>query len=405
MLETKFSFLDMHIHRSWLRKIVTGMVWIFIAVRLAAAVGTTDTSSLVLEQLERSREQYRTVETWQQRRVQLRDNFLKGAGLWPLPEKSPLNPIVHSRREYDGYSVENIALESMPGFYCTGNLYRPLKTKRPGPAILCPHGHFTPLGRFRAEQQIRCAHLARMGATVLSYSMVGWQDSQQTSHKDPLVLALQTWNSIRALDYLAGLPEVDASRIGMTGASGGGTQTFFLAFLDDRIAASAPVGIVYPWAPPLGCLCESGLPVMQAAGTNAIELAASIAPRPQLFISIGHDNTRDFPKVGFPFVRDVYDILKRADAARNVHLPDEYHDFGLSKRRAVYEFFAQHLQLPLLPEAADSIVIESPEQMEVFNGSHPLPANALQGSAAVDQALISLPRSVPRASAASNPLN
>ena len=117
MLETKFSFLDMHIHRSWLRKIVTGMVWIFIAVRLAAAVGTTDTSSLVLEQLERSREQYRTVETWQQRRVQLRDNFLKGAGLWPLPEKSPLNPIVHSRREYDGYSVENIALESMPGFY------------------------------------------------------------------------------------------------------------------------------------------------------------------------------------------------------------------------------------------------------------------------------------------------
>jgi hypothetical protein len=72
-----------------------------------------------------------------------------------------LKVIVHSRREYDGYSVENVALETMPGFFCTGNLYRPLKQDRPGPGILCPHGHFKPLGRMRPEQQIRCAQFAK----------------------------------------------------------------------------------------------------------------------------------------------------------------------------------------------------------------------------------------------------
>jgi len=139
----------------------------------------------------------------------------------------------------------------------------------------------------RPEHQIRCAQFARLGATVFSYSMVGWQDSQQTTHTDPLVLALQTWNSIRALDYLCSLSGVDTNRLGVTGASGGGTQTFFLAALDDRVRVSAPVVIVYPWTEPDGCRCEGGMPVMQKAQTDAIELTASVAPRPQLIVSCG----------------------------------------------------------------------------------------------------------------------
>ena len=130
-----------------------------------------------------------------------------------------------------------------------------------GAGILCPHGHFKPLGRFRADQQIRCAQLARDGATVYSYSMVGWQDSRQTTHDDPHVLALQTWNSLKALDFLSSLDGVDPKRIGMTGVSGGGTQTLYLALLDDRVRASAPVVILYPWSAPEGCcLCEGGFP-------------------------------------------------------------------------------------------------------------------------------------------------
>jgi hypothetical protein len=215
---------------------------------------------LVLQQLVESKEKYRSADAWTSRRKELREGFFKGAGLWPLPEHKTVSAIVHSHREHDGYTVENVALETMPGFFCTGNLYRPAKNSVPGPGILCPHGHFRPLGRMREDHQIRCAHFARMGATVFSYSMVGWQDSQQTTHDDPLVLALQTWNSIRALDYLSSLPEVDAKRIGVTGASGGATQTFFLAALDDRVRVSAPVVIVYPWTAPDGCKCEGGLP-------------------------------------------------------------------------------------------------------------------------------------------------
>jgi hypothetical protein len=367
-----------------------GLVLLIVAVALPLRALADEKT--VLAQLERSRQAYRTTDDWAQRRTQLREGFLRGAGLWPLPDRPPLKAIVHSRREYDGYSVENIGLETMPGFYCTGNLYRPLAREKAGPAILCPHGHFRPLGRFREDQQIRCALFAQMGATVFSYSMVGWQDSQQATHDDPLVLALQTWNSLRALDYLCALPEVDPMRIGMTGASGGGTQTFFLAMLDDRVRASAPVVIVYPWTSPDGCRCEGGMPVMQEARTNAIELAASIAPRPQLLISVGNDPTQDFPRNGFPFLKSVYEIHGHPELARNLHLPTEGHDFGPTKREAVAAFFVEHLGLAPLNEDRTKIRIEAPAQMEVFNADHPLPAGAIHGSTEVADVLKSLPR-------------
>ena len=231
-----------------------------------------------------------------------------------------------------------------------------------------------------------------MGATVFSYSMVGWQDSTQTTHNDPLVLALQTFSSIRVLDYLTSLPGVDETRLGVTGASGGGTQTFFLAALDERIKVSAPVVIVYPWAAPQGCRCEGGMPVMHSSRTNAIELAASVAPRPQLLISVGNDPTEDFPGTGFPFIRHVYDVCGDAGRVENLHLPDEAHDFGPSKRKAVYAFFARHLAMPLLREDRERIVLEKPAQMRVFDNRHPLPAHAVRGSAEVAQAFASLKR-------------
>ncbi len=347
---------------------------------------------LVAQQLANSRARHGTLEAWERRSAQLREEFLKAAKLWPLPDRAPLRAIVHSRREHDGYSVENIAIESMPGFYCTGNLYRPLGATTPGPGVLCPHGHFRPMGRFREEHQIRCAHLARLGATVFSYSMVGWNDSRQTTHRDPYALALQTLNGIAAIDYLSGLPGVDPARIGVTGASGGGTQAFFQALIDERVTASCPVGIVYPWTDELGCVCEGGMPVMRAAGTNAIELAAAVAPRAQLFISIGGDKTRDFPEVGFPFVRSVYALHGRADRVADAHFADELHDFGPSKRRAMYQFFAQHLGLIFRPENAATIALETPRQMDAFGPGHPLPATALQGTEAVGRAFLALPR-------------
>jgi dienelactone hydrolase len=345
----------------------------------------------VLSQLARMDRESRDAAAWNKRRTELREGFLKGAGLWPLPKQGPLKILRHSLRNHDGYTVENVAIETLPGFFCTGNLYRPEPGGKQGPGILCPHGHFKPLGRFRPEQQIRCAHLARLGATVFSYSMVGWQDSQQTTHDDPNVLAVQTWNSLKALDFLSSLDGVDPKRIGMTGASGGGTQTLYLALLDDRVRASAPVVILYPWAAPEGCCkCEGGLPIMRETHTNCIEFSAAVAPRPQLIVSVGLDQTSEFPQVCFPLIRQAYAASGATENVENVHLPNERHDFGPSKRAAVYRFFSRYLDLPDRPEDLARIAIEEPSQMEVFNKSHPLPPGAISGSSAVAKALARL---------------
>ena len=370
-----------------------------IATPLAIAsvlliASAADDDARVLRQLERSRGSFLSAKDWEERRAELREGFLRGARLWPLPPKTPLNPIVRDERVYADYSVANVALEALPGFFCTGNLYRPLGRPGPRAAILCPHGHF-PLGRFRTEQQIRCAHLARMGAIVFSYSMVGWQDSQQTDHKDPLVLALQTWNSIRVVDYLCNLPEVDPKRIGVTGASGGGTQTFFLTAVDDRISVSVPVVIVYPWSWfSHACNCETGMPVMRSPETNAIELAAVAAPRPQLIISCGlasagnprKDPTCDFPTTGFPFIQDVYRTFGVPDRVRSAHFAAEGHDYGPSKRRETYAFLAVHLGLAAMDEVRERIVIEPPERMSVFTAHDPPPKNVVRGRNAVAEA-------------------
>src|SRR5215472_9335262 len=146
--------------------------WLALVAALAGALstGTTADEARALAQLERSSERYSAPERWAGRRQELRRQFLLGARMWPLPEdRPPVKAIVHGRRVHDGYSVENVALETLPGFYCTGNLYRPLGRPGRGPAILCPHGHFRPLGRMREEHQVRCAQFARMGGTVFSY--------------------------------------------------------------------------------------------------------------------------------------------------------------------------------------------------------------------------------------------
>ncbi|MHC4363484.1 MAG: alpha/beta hydrolase family protein, partial [Planctomycetota bacterium] len=191
------------------------------------------------EQLARFSQSYSSLEGWKARAKNIREGILRGAELVPMLKKRPLSPIIHSRRQYKGYTVENAAFESLPGFFVTGNLYRPQGQTGPFAGILCPHGHFrdpNDFGRFRKDMQKRCATLARMGAVVFSYDMVGWGESNQVAHKHAKALTLQLFNSIRAVDFLTSLEDVDPGRIGVTGASGGGTQTFLLTAVDDRVA-------------------------------------------------------------------------------------------------------------------------------------------------------------------------
>lgn len=342
--------------------------------------------------------------TWKKRRAAVRQGILDGAGLNPMPKKTPLQPLRHSRRAHKGYTVENVAIETAPGLFLCGNLYLPAKRPKSMAAILCPHGHardpnYVKEGRYRPDMQVRCATLARMGAAVFSYDMVGYSDSRKQGwdHRaSDQVLRLQIWNSIRAVDFVLSLPNVDPERIGITGASGGGTQTFLLTALDDRVAAAAPCVMVSAHFYG-GCVCESGLPIHVRPDhiTNNTEIAALCAPRPLLLISCGGDWTLNTPKVEFPFVQRIYEFYGKKGLVENAHIGDEGHDYGPSKRQPMYTFFAKHFKLDSkkgkktgsIEQDEAGIPLEAHTTLQVFNEAHPLPKRAL-----IPNSKVELPR-------------
>ena len=199
--------------------------------------------------------QFPDAASWQAYAAHARERIRQGAGLVPQPRRTPLNAIIRARRDYDGYSVENVAFESVPGYFVTGNLFRPLNAQPPHAAILATHGHTNKIvkpedyaahGRFRPLTQALCASLARMGAVVLTIDMVGHGDSilqvDQDAHRRPFMLTLQAWNAMRAVDFLVALPGVDAKRIAVTGFSMGGTGAWhFAEKYPERFSAVIPV--------------------------------------------------------------------------------------------------------------------------------------------------------------------
>lgn len=221
-----------------------------------------------------------------------------------------------------------------------------------------PHGHFdspnvNESGRYRREVQYRCAMLARMGAIAFNYDMFAWNENSlqvpKEEHYTALALIMQIWNSIRVIDFLSSLSDVDTIRIGITGASGGGTQSFFAAALDHRIALSVPAVIVASHTYG-ACPCEIGSPIHHldnALATNNVEFSALFAPKPQLVISVGKDMTCNTPTVEFPYLQKVYSLYGEKDAIENTHFADEVHDYGPSKRYAMYQFVAKHFNLDI----------------------------------------------------------
>jgi dienelactone hydrolase len=351
-----------------------------------------------------------TKEAWEKRRQDLREQVLVAEGLWPMPAKIPLKPVIHGTIDRDDYTIEKVFFASLPGHYVTGNLYRP-KAKGKHAGVLCPHGHW-PNGRFYennekaiendlksgAEKtkesagyplQARCAQLARMGCVVFHYDMVGYADSKPIGHRSGFTdadaelrlqsfMGLQTFNSIRALDFLLSLPEVDPKRIAVTGASGGGTQTFILTAVDDRPAVAFPA-VMVSTAMQGGCVCENCSYLRQQAGN--IDLAALFAPKP-LAMSGAKDWTIDIETKGLPELKKVYGLYGAEEKVLAKCFPQFGHNYNQVSRELMYNWFNKHLQLGQPePVAEKPFVPVAPKDLSVFNDQHPQPKDAVAAEA------------------------
>ncbi|MBK8504224.1 MAG: acetylxylan esterase [Saprospiraceae bacterium] len=335
------------------------------------------------------RQSITTTKAWTSRAQEIRSQILQATGLQPLPEKCPLNPIYGEKRIFDGYQVQNVAFESLPGVYVTGSLYSPTKMPKEPPGILSPHGHWPnrdDYGRYRPDVQKRCAAMSRMGAVVFTYDMVGYGQLADFGweHKHPETMKLQIWNGIRAVDFLIS-QGVDPKRIACTGASGGGTQTFHLAAVDPRIYISVPV-VMVSYRHFGGCICELGKPIHENKDfkTNNVEIAACIAPKPLLLVSVGTDATETTPEVEYPFIKYIYGLFGKQEMVENAHLPEDEHGYDYNKRAAVYPFLAKHLNLDLSMAMnsdgtlrEEGIIIEEIEDLYLFDENTPFPKNGI----------------------------
>lgn len=378
-----------------------------------------------------------TKAAWELRRAKLKQRVLVATGLWPMPDRTPLNPVIHgkvSRPPIDedrngvkvkriGFTVERVCFESVPNHFVTGLLFRPDDGKKgvKRPAVLCPHGHGGRLQRHGPEKMLqliadgeerflasgqypklaRCAHLARMGCVTFIFDMLGYADSQQISRelahgfkrqrpdfegkeswglfsaqaemRLQSIMGIQTWNAVRCLDFLEQLPDVDAARMAVTGGSGGGTQTILLCAIDERPIAAFPNGMVSS-SMQGGCTCENC--TLLRVGTGNVELAALFAPKPQAMTA-----ANDWTKAmlvngkGFRELRRVYELMGAKNNVACDDLTHFPHNYNYVSRALMYRWFNKHLRLGLKdPYVEEDFKPLAPEEMSVWDSQHPQPA-------------------------------
>ncbi len=321
-------------------------------------------------------------QAWLDRAEHVRTQLRVATGLWPMWPKTEMSPRVFGKLDRDGYTIEKVVLETLPGFTLSGNLYRPEGKAGRLPLMLCPHGHWKD-GRVQVDVQSRCIWWAkRMGCVVFMYDMVGYNDSKPFGHEflnDRLrrwglsLVSLQTWNSIRALDWALTLPDVDPARVGITGESGGGTQTFLLTALDQRIKACAPV-VMVSHKMQGGCVCENcaGLRI----GTDNVEIAALAAPRPMKLVG-ANDWTDETLVFEYPTLVGIYALLGSPDRLSADKFEFE-HNYNQTTRNAVYAFLGKWLVGIADPASTSEgkVEPEKPEALWTFDKDHPAPSDS-----------------------------
>jgi uncharacterized protein len=349
--------------------------------------------------------QYSDKAGWEARAALVRNGMQRKMKLYPWPAKTPLKAVLHDKKIFtaSGITVENVYFESFPGFFVTGNVYRPINVTGKPAGILRVHGHgYAP--RFADDFQRHCAAMSSMGAIVFGYDMVGKSESNQVPHCFPdAVIALQTWNSMRAVDFLLSLG-ADSSRIGITGESGGGTQSYLAAALDPRIALSMPGVIVGGTSAGIwmgGCNCEAtGMGIHQDTDskneivdyqTNSVDMAAMTAPRFQLILSDKNDPLApDAPTTTMPYLKTIYKYYG-ADADLENFQDTTGHNYHFNKREASYRFLAAKFKMgPAIPDESLFAPL-APEQLLAFPAAFPRPAYALKSQGEIQAALFQKP--------------
>ena len=325
---------------------------------------------------------YKDSAEWNARKSCLKNEVREKLQIDPvMAQRVKSKPVLSKSRNYDGYSVQNFAIETLPGLYVCGSIYNPL-SKGKHALILCPNGHWAD-GRYNKDEQTRFGTLARMGATCVSYDLFGWGESElqvtYAAHRTSVAEVVQLMNGLTILDYMLTRKDIDPKRVAANGGSGGGTQVVQLALLDSRFTAACPtVNLASHFDG--GCPCESGMPISLACGgTNNAELMATFAPKPVCVISDGKDWTASVPELEYPYLQHIYGFYKAEKNVSNTHIPNEGHDFGVNKRKAVYEFFISIFGLDRSKLDETKVTIEPKESMYSFGPKgEKMPANALK---------------------------
>ena len=308
----------------------------------------------------------RTLEDWQSKRERYRQELLEMLGLDPLPARTPLAAKITGTVEHDDFVVEKLHFQSRPGLYVTGNLYRPKQQKGPLPAVLyvCGHAHVKKDGVSmgnKAHYQHHGAWFARNGYVCLTIDTLQLGEIEGIHHgtyrydrwwwlnRGYTPAGVEAWNCVRALDYLQSREEVDADRLGVTGRSGGGAYSWWIAAIDERIKCAVPVAGITDLENHVvdGCV-EGHCDCMFMVNTyrwDYSKVAALVAPRPLLISNT--DTDRIFPLDGvYRIFQDVRRIYELNDAAGNValHITAGGHQDTQELRVHAFRWMNQHLK-------------------------------------------------------------
>jgi len=342
----------------------------------------------MLAQRQRQIEKLVTIEDVRRRRVYLRERMLDDLG--GFPERTPLNARVVGVLRRPAYKIEKVIFESQPHFYVTANLYVPTTGQPPYPAILFPLGH-EPGGKTNPTWQQMLGSLATKGFVALTWDPVGQGERLQLYDEDlreskvgdstteHTVVGTQClligdhlarytiWDGMRALDYLLSRPEVDPTRIGLTGNSGGGTHTAYIAALDDRIHVAAPSCYITSWRLMLHTIgpqdAEQSIPFWLRDGLDYPDYLYAFAPKPYLLLSAIRDF---FPIAGaretFAEAVKVYSAIG-AKEKLGMFEADDGHGYSKARRLAAYEWFGRLLRGIEDKDPEPQIEMATPEEL------------------------------------------